>query len=85
MGAHEKRGRRPPLAIACLEFVHWTNANLLTHLPTTGPLFTWHNGQLGLENVALRLDRSICNCWVFVLAALLLKQISPFCKLEPMF
>jgi hypothetical protein len=24
-------------------------------------------------------------CWVFVLAALLLKQISLFCKLEPMF
>ena len=25
------------------------------------------------------------DCWVFVLAALLLKQISLFCKLEPMF
>jgi len=61
MGAHEKWGRRPPIAIACLEFVHWTNANLLTHLPTSGPLFTWHNGRFGLENVALRLDRSICN------------------------
>lgn len=65
MGTHEKRGRRPPLAIACLEFVHWTNANLLTHLPISGPLFTWHNGRFGLENVALRLDRSICNdSWI---------------------
>ena len=61
MGAHEKRGCRPPLASACLDFVHWTNANHLTHLPTTVPLFTWHNGRFGLENVALRLDRSICN------------------------
>jgi len=33
----------------------------LTHLPTSGPLYTWSNGRFGTENVALRLDRCICN------------------------
>jgi len=61
LGAHEKRGLNPPLCASCLDFAHWSNANLLTHLPTSGPLYTWHNSRLGTENVALRLDRSICN------------------------
>jgi hypothetical protein len=61
MGAHEKRGRWPPTAASCLDFGNWSNANLLTHLPTSGPLLTWSNGRFGNANVALRLDRSICN------------------------
>jgi len=60
-GAHEKRGRNPPLRASYFDFAHWTNANLLTHIPTSGPLYTWHNGRFGLENVALHLDRCICN------------------------
>ena len=61
MGAHEKRGRWPPSTVSCLDFGSWSNANLLTHLPTSGPLLTWTNGRFGTVNVALRLDRSICN------------------------
>jgi len=61
MGVHEKRGRRPPPSASCLDFMHWLNANLLTHLPTSGSLYTWHNGRFGVENVALCLDRSVCN------------------------
>jgi len=65
LGAHEKRGRRPPLSISCNDFLAWTNANLLNHLPTNGVLYTWSNGRLGLANAALRLDISICyDAWV---------------------
>ena len=35
MGAHEKRGRWPPFTVSCLDFGSWSNANLLTHLPTS--------------------------------------------------
>lgn len=61
LGAHEKRGHNPPLHASCWDFSHLSNANLLTHLPTSGPLYTWHNGRFGTENVSLRLDRSVCN------------------------
>jgi hypothetical protein len=61
LDAHEKRGRNPPLRASCLDFAHWTNANLLTHFPTSGPLYNWNNGRFGTDNVALRLDRCICN------------------------
>lgn len=44
-----------------MDFLHWSNANLLSHLPSFGSFFTWSNGRLGLENVALHLDRAICN------------------------
>jgi len=61
MGAHGKRGRRPSPSASCLDFVHWTNVNMLTHLSTSSSLYTWHNGRFGAENVALSLDRSVCN------------------------
>jgi hypothetical protein len=61
IGALEKRGHHPPPPISCSVFLQWTNANILFHLPTLGSLFTWSNGRFGIENVALRLDRSICN------------------------
>ena len=61
LGAHEKRGRRPPPPLSCLDFLNWSNANLLNHLPTLGAFYTWTNGRFGSENVALRLDRAICN------------------------
>ncbi|XP_039686942.1 uncharacterized protein [Medicago truncatula] len=65
LGAHEKRGRRPPPPLSCEDFLNWTNANVLNHLPTLGSFFTWSNGRFGMENVALRLDRAVCNeAWV---------------------
>ncbi|XP_039682998.1 uncharacterized protein [Medicago truncatula] len=65
LGAHEKRGRRPPPPLSCEDFLNWTNANVLHHLPTLGSFFTWSNGRFGMENVALRLDRAVCNeAWV---------------------
>jgi len=45
----KKRGLNPPLRASCLDFSYSTNANLLTHLPTSGPLYTWHNGRFGME------------------------------------
>ena len=47
--------------MSCEDFLNWTNANILNHLPTLGSFFTWTNGRFGIENVALRLDRSVCN------------------------
>lgn len=61
LGAHEKRGRRPPPPLSCSDFLQWSNANLLIHLPTMGPFLTWLNGRLGADSIALRLDRAICN------------------------
>jgi len=61
LGAHEKCGRRIPPSLLCEDFLNWTNANLLSHWPTLGSFFTWTNGRFGIENVALRLDRGICN------------------------
>jgi len=61
LGAHEKRGRRPPPPLSCEDFLNWTNANVLSHLPTLGSFYTWTNGRFGNENVALRLDRAVCN------------------------
>ncbi|XP_039690616.1 uncharacterized protein [Medicago truncatula] len=61
LGAHEKRGRRPPPPLSCEDFLNWTNANILNHLPTLGTFYTWTNGRFGDENVALRLDRAVCN------------------------
>jgi len=61
MGANEKWGRRPPTSASCLDFVHWTAVNLLSHLHIAGPLYIWHNGRFGVENVALHLDMSVCN------------------------
>ena len=55
LGAHEKRGRRPPPSLSCEDFLNWTNANILNHLPTLGSFFTWTNGRFGTENIALRL------------------------------
>jgi hypothetical protein len=65
LGAHEKRGRRPPPPLSCEDFLNWTNANILNHLPTLGSFYTWTNGRFGNENVALRLDRAVCNeAWI---------------------
>jgi len=47
--------------MSCEDFLNWTNANVLNHLPTLGSLYTWTNGRFGIENVALRVDRVICN------------------------
>ncbi|XP_024630290.2 uncharacterized protein [Medicago truncatula] len=65
LGAHEKQGRHPPPPLSCEDFLNWTNSNVLNHLPTLGSFFTWSNGRFGMENVALRLDRAVCNeAWV---------------------
>jgi len=65
LGAHEKRGRRLPSSISCNDFLGWTNVNLLMHLDTLGALYTWYNGRLNSDIVALCLDRAICNeAWV---------------------
>ena len=61
LGAHEKRGRRPLSNLSCTNFLNWTNSNILHHLPTLGSFFTLTNGRFGEENVALRLDRAVCN------------------------
>jgi len=61
LGAHEKRGRRPPPSLSCEDFLNWTNANILNHLSTLGSFFTWTNGRFGIENVALHLDSAVCN------------------------
>ena len=61
LGAHEKRGKRLPPSISCMDFMSWTNANLLLHLDTVGVHLTWCNGRLNNETVSLRLDRDICN------------------------
>jgi hypothetical protein len=61
LGAHEKRGRRPPPRISCEDFLSWSNAHSLSHLPTTDVQLSWNNGRLGGDFVALRLDRAICN------------------------
>jgi hypothetical protein len=37
------------------------NANILNHLPTLGAFYSWSNGRFGSDNVALHLDRAICN------------------------
>ena len=58
---HEKRSRRPPPTLSCEDFLNWSNANILNHLPSSGSFFTWTNGRFGNENVALRLDRAVCN------------------------
>ncbi|GAU46013.1 hypothetical protein TSUD_401350 [Trifolium subterraneum] len=63
--AREKWGRRPPSRVSCDDFLFWSNAHSLTHLPTMGTQLTWNNGRLGSEYVALRLDRTICNMeWI---------------------
>jgi hypothetical protein len=61
LGAHEKSGRRLPPTISCNDFLGWTNVNLLLHLDTFGALYTWYNGRLNSDSIALRLDRAICN------------------------
>jgi len=61
LGAHGKRGRRPPPPLSCEDFLNWTNANVLNHLPSLGSFYTWTNGRFDVENVALRLDRAVCN------------------------
>lgn len=60
-GAHEKRGNKLPKSISCNNFLAQTNANLLLHLSTTGVHFTWYNGRLNSDCVALRLDLASCN------------------------
>ena len=65
LGAHEKRGRRPPPTLSCEDFLNWSNANILNHLPSSGSFFTWTNSRFGNDNVALRLDRAVCNeAWI---------------------
>jgi len=61
LGAHEKRGRRPPSSWSCTDFLNWSNANLIHHFPSLGAFYTWSNGRLSSDNVALQLDRAICN------------------------
>jgi len=61
LGAHEMRDRRPPPSLSCKDLLNWINANILNHLPTLGSFFTWTNGRFSIENVALRLDRAVCN------------------------
>lgn len=63
--AHEKQGTRLPPSISCMDFMTWTNANLLLHLETVGVNFTWCNGRLNNGIVSQRLDRAICNeAWI---------------------
>ena len=65
LGAHEKRGRRPPPTLSCEDFLNLSNANILNHLPSSGSFFTWTNSRFGNDNVALRLDRAVCNeAWI---------------------
>lgn len=65
LGAHEKRGGRIPLQIACSEFFSWTNNFSLIHLDTNGAKFTWSNNREGGAFIAQRLDRAICNdIWI---------------------
>jgi len=53
-----------PLCL-CLDFTTWTNVPLLTHLNTSGVLYTWYIGWLDHDYVALRLDRDICTeAWI---------------------
>ena len=61
LGAHEKRDSRSPLPLSCEDFLNWTNANLLNHLPPLGSFYTWTIGRFEKENVALRLDMLVCN------------------------
>ncbi|CAJ2666292.1 unnamed protein product [Trifolium pratense] len=61
LGAHEKRGKTLPPKISCDDFLQWTIANQLSHLNTIGVHFTWSNGRVGDNFVALCLDRAICN------------------------
>jgi hypothetical protein len=56
LGAHEKRSRRPPPSLSCDDFLYWSNANVLNHMPTLGSFFTWTNGRFGTDNVALLLN-----------------------------
>jgi len=64
----EKRDRQLPPNISFSDFTTWRNANLLTHFDIVGIHLTWRNGSLNSDNVALRLERAICNevwinCW----------------------
>jgi len=40
LGAHEKRGCQTPPSTSCMDFLHWSNANLLSHLPSFSSFFT---------------------------------------------
>jgi len=41
LGAHEKRGRRDPPPLSCIDFMNWLNVNLLHLLSTLGPMGGW--------------------------------------------
>ena len=54
LGVHEKRGRRPPPTLSGEDFLNWSNANILNHLPTTGSF------SLGLMvDLVLKMWRSV--------------------------
>lgn len=55
--------RRKECALSLLNFLApaWFETCCLTHLPSSGPFFTWSNGRQGHIAVDIRLDRAICN------------------------
>lgn len=61
IGSHEYRGSYPPARLPMEEFLGWSEANNLYHIPTRGSEFTWSNGRRGNRSTEKRLDRSICN------------------------
>lgn len=50
-----------------MDFITWTNANLLTHLDTSGVHLSWSNGPLNVVTVAFRQDRAIWLSVYFLL------------------
>lgn len=67
LGAYEKRGRPPPLNIACDEFVAFTDSCDLIHIDTTGAEFMWTNGRKRRGRTDIRLDKAICStAWYLV-------------------
>lgn len=59
LGAHEKRGGRPPLAASCLEFQAFSDTCNLVHINSTGLFFTWSKNIS--PNIDSRLDRAMCS------------------------
>lgn len=61
LGSHEKRGNSLRSRISCEDFLAYMNVNHLIHLNAIGTHFTWSNGRIGSQVVALKLDHTISN------------------------
>lgn len=57
MGSHEKLGGRPPVQIACQEFVAFTSSANLIHMQTQGAQYTWSNERGGNRHTEVRLKQ----------------------------